>query len=574
MEQEKYLLELRNRLFKSPNVALSIGVVFAIMIIYEIFARFSILNFLILFVIPYIILILLDLTFFRVFKQYFPFVRISLLNEIVFIFSFLAYLVLSIFFLKNIAVALLLAFSMSTFLRYMFLKPFVTVGEKKLSFLSMFYVFAISIPYVFSENSYLYLIPFYISALMFIFASRFFLFYLSREFKSEFDLDPVKYVGYFINYISLQRPEEILSLNNFLSRMYSVMEIPLHVISIKNKNNGIKALLIFPYIHPGPFGEVGCSDLPRRLYRKLSTISENILVFHTTSTHNENCSGDEDIEKIANSIINSIKNLKYSPATSETIRIDDHISIRAHVLGDAVLVTLLPTRNGFDDVSLELGMKIMRKLKSSKIKNVIVIDAHNSFDESYKILDEVDQDLLNDLKSKLNGIKVETMRCGVGKSKIITKSVGPMGVQAIIFEGSKRIGYVLIDGNNIKKGIREKIIERIKDRFDDVEIYSTDNHIVNINPKDLNPIGNENSIDEILAAVDESVNLAMNDLEECSAGFYGTKLLLRIAGKGYIDKISVYVRRMIKRLRVSILVVILTFIFSILIFVISFILIR
>lgn len=573
MEQEKYLLELRNRIFKSPNVALSIGVVFAIMIIYEIFARFSIINFLILFVIPYIILILLDLIFFHVFKQYFPSARISLLNEIVFIFSFLTYLVLSIFFLKNI-VALLLAFSMSTFLRYLFLKPFVTVGEKKLSFLSMFYVFAISIPYVFSEKSYLYLIPFYISALMFIFASRFFLFYLSREFKSEFDLDPVKYVGYFINYISLQRPEEILSLNNFLSRMYSVMEIPLHVISIKNKNNVIKALLIFPYVHPGPFGEVGCSDLPRRLYRKLNKISENILVFHTTSTHNENCSGDEDIEKIANSIINSIKNLKYSTAASETIRIDDHISIRAHVLGDTALVTLLPTKDGFDDVSLGLGMKIMRKLKSSKIKNVIVIDAHNNFDESYRILDEIDQDLLNVLKSKLNGIKTGTMRCGVGKSKIITKSVGPMGVQAVVFEGPKRIGYVLIDGNNIKKGMREKIIERIKDRFDDVEIYSTDNHIVNINPKDLNPIGNENNIDEILAAVEESVNLAMNDIEECSAGFYGTKLLLRIAGKGYIDKISVYVRRMIKRLRVSILMVILTFIFSILIFVISFILIR
>ncbi|MGC8565569.1 MAG: DUF2070 family protein [Thermoplasmata archaeon] len=573
MEQEKYFLELRNRLFKSPNIALSMGTVFAIMVIYEIFARFGIINFLSLFILPYLILILLDIMFFKFFKQYFPFVRISLLNEIVFIFSFLAYLVLSIFFVKNIIVALLLAFSMSTFLRYLFLKPFVTVGEKKLSFMSMFYVFSISISYFFSRGSYFYLIPFYISSIMFVFASRFFLFYLSREFKNEFDLDPVKYVGYFINYISIQRPEEMLSLNNFLTKMYSMMEVPLHVISIKNKENEIIGLMVFPYIHPGPFGEVGCSDLPRRLNKKLSSLTKNVLVFHTSSTHNENCSGDDDIEKIANSIINNIKNLKYETAVSDAIRINDHISIRAQVFGDTALITLLPINSGFDDVSLELGMKIMRKLRSSKIKNVVVIDAHNNFDESYKALEDIDQKLLNELKSKLANLDFKPIKCGIGKKEIKTKSIGPMGIQTIVFEGKKRIGYVLIDGNNMKNGLREKIIERITDKFDDVEVYSTDNHIVNINPKDLNPIGNENNIADILAAVEESVKNAIDNIEDCSIGFYGTKLFLKIAGKGYIDKVSIYVKRMIKRLRISILVVILTFIFSLFIFIISFILI-
>jgi hypothetical protein len=38
---------------------------------------------------------------------------------------------------------------MSTFLRYLFLKPFLSVGEKKLSFMSMFYVFSITITYFF-----------------------------------------------------------------------------------------------------------------------------------------------------------------------------------------------------------------------------------------------------------------------------------------------------------------------------------------------------------------------------------------------------------------------------------------
>lgn len=570
MEQGKYFLELRNRLFKSPNSGISLGTVFAIMIVYELIIKYKISAFLSLFVIPYLILLLLDVIFLKIFKQYFPFIRISLLNEIVFIISFVAYLILSIFFLKNTVVALLLAFSMSGFFRYLFLKPFLTINEKKIFFVSLFYTFSIAIPYVYSDKSLYYLIPFFISSVTFVFASRIFISYMSKEFKEEFDLDPVKYVGYFINYVSLQRPEEMFSLNNFLSKMYSVMEIPLQVVSIKD-NDKIKGILIFPYVHPGPFGEVGCSDLPRRLLNKLNDISENILVFHTSSTHNENCGGEEDIEKIAKAIRENIGKIKYNDKISEVIRIDNKISIRAQVINDTALVTLIPTKIGFDDVTLELGMKIMRKLKTSKIKNVIIIDAHNHFDESYKALDDIDQELISKLKSKLNNIKFEKMRCGIGSKKFIKKSIGPMGVQVLIFQNEKRIGYILIDGNNVKKGIREEILRRFSDKFDDLEVYSTDNHIVNINPKDLNPIGNEESNEDLYNAIEESINMAMSNLEYATFGFFETKLILKIAGKGYLDKVTFYVRRMVKRLRISILVVILTFIFSLIIFIISFI---
>ncbi len=516
-------------------------------------------------------MIIIDVIFLRVFNQYFPLIRISLLDEIVFIITFAAYLILSIFFVKNFIVAFFLAFSMSTFLRYLFLKPFLTVSEKKLSLISMFYVFSISVFYIFSDKAYLYLIPFFISAIMFIFASRFFIFYLSREFKNEFDLDPVKYVGYFINYISVQRHEEMLSLNNFLLKMYSVMEIPIHTLSIKNEKGAIKAILVFPYVHPGPFGEIGCSDLPRKLFNRLKGISENILVFHTSSTHNENCGGDEDIEKIANSIINNIKNLKYSSKVSDIVRVSGNISFRTQLIDQVAIVTLIPDRKGFDDIKLELGMKIMRKLRSSKIRDVVVIDAHNNFDESYKALDDIDQNLLNELKSKLNTLKEEPVKCGIGQKKIITKSIGPMGIQALVFEGKKKYGYILIDGNNIKKDLRSKIIEKIGKKFDDVEIYSTDNHIVNINPKDLNPIGNDANLDDILSGVEDAVDMAYKNLENVYMGFYSTKLLLKIAGKGYIDKVSVYVKKMIRRLRISILIVIITFIISLFIFIISFI---
>ncbi|MGC8982075.1 MAG: hypothetical protein ACP5JU_03975 [Minisyncoccia bacterium] len=72
MEQEKYFMELTKNLIKAPNVPISMGTVIAILIVYELIVRLSITNFLYLFLIPYLILILLDVIFLHLFKQYFP----------------------------------------------------------------------------------------------------------------------------------------------------------------------------------------------------------------------------------------------------------------------------------------------------------------------------------------------------------------------------------------------------------------------------------------------------------------------------------------------------------------------
>ncbi|PMP75003.1 MAG: hypothetical protein C0180_02720, partial [Aciduliprofundum sp.] len=217
MDREKYFLELRNSLFKSPNVYISLGTVILILSIYEIFIRLPLEKFFLLFVIPYLLIIAMDAMSFRITDQYFPSERLFHLEEIVFIFVFIIYLIFSLLFSENIVVAVLLSISLSSFLRYLFLKPFLNVKEFALAIISMNYAFATTITYVFTGASLLYLIPFYASTVLFYFSSRFFIFYLSREFRKEYNLDPIKYVGYFINYLSTQKTEDMISLNNFLT---------------------------------------------------------------------------------------------------------------------------------------------------------------------------------------------------------------------------------------------------------------------------------------------------------------------------------------------------------------------
>ncbi|MEM0077746.1 MAG: DUF2070 family protein [Thermoplasmata archaeon] len=570
MDTEKYFLSLRNRLFRSPNIIVSLGTVLVILVIYEIFAHINIKDFILLFIGPYFLLIGLDALFFKITKQYFPWERLFLLEEIVFIFVFIVYLIFLIIFSEKFVVSLLLSLSLSTFLRYMFLKPFLNVNEKTLTIFSLNYVFSLTIMYIFTGYSLFYLIPFYISSILFYYSSRFFIYYLSREFRMEYNLDPVKYVGYFINYLSQRSTDDLLSLNNFLKVMYSVKELPIQVIALRKKNNELKGLLIFPYIHPGPFGEVGCSNLPYRIAKKLEPVSKNVMVFHTSSTHDENCSGEEDIEKIVKTIKESLNIMKFYDTGTDVSRYVDKINFRYQVLGDTLMLTLLPINNGFDDVSLEEGMKVMRKMKSSNIRNVVIIDAHNNFHINYRILKEIDQNSLKKIKENLKDMKRVKIAAGFSNHKYESGSVGPLGIQTLVLKTNRTYAYVLLDGNNVVLGLREKILKSLDGIVDDLEIYTTDNHIVNMDPKDLNPIGNKDDENILIENIRESLFEAIKDMEEVQIGTHTTRVLVKVGGKGYVEKVSEIVGRMVKRLRVSILIVILSFIFSILIFYFSF----
>ncbi|MGC9204472.1 MAG: DUF2070 family protein [Thermoplasmata archaeon] len=572
MDREKYFLELRNSIFKSPNVYISLGTVILILSIYEIFIRLPLEKFFLLFVIPYLLIIAIDAMSFRITDQYFPSERLFLLEEIVFIFVFIIYLIFSLLFSENIVVAVLLSISLSSFLRYLFLKPFLNVKEFALAIISMNYAFATTITYVFTGASLLYLIPFYASTVMFYLSSRFFIFYLSREFRKEYNLDPVKYVGYFINYLSTQKTEDMISLNNFLTLMYSLKELPLQVIAFRRRGGGIKGLLVFPYVHPGPFGEVGCSNLPFRIARRIKD-TNNVMVFHTTSTHNENCSGEDDIEKIANAVSNSLKVMKFYDTGGPVHRYSGKISARCQVLGDTLILSLIPDVTGFDDVSIETGMKLMRKLKSSRIRNVVVIDSHNNFNIDYKILREIDNDTMKGIRECIKDMSRNKLSVGFSRIEYGSGSTGPMGVQTLVIKTDKTYAYILVDGNNIKSGLREKVLESLKGMVDDAEIYSTDNHIVNMNPKDLNPIGNKDDEERLMDAIKESLSRAMDDIEEVEIGTHTTKVLVKVGGKGYVEKVSEIVNKMVKRLKFSILIVIISFIISILIFSLSFLLI-
>jgi putative membrane protein len=91
---------------------------------------------------------------------------------------------------------------------------------------------------------------------------------------------------------------------------------------------------------------------------------------------------------------------------------------------------------------------------------------------------------------------------------------GDQGIQALVIStGGQNTAYVLFDGNNMHEGVREEIQSALLNIVDEVELMTTDSHVVNT-VSGNNPVGLHVPAREIIPYVETAVNAALADLEE------------------------------------------------------------
>ena len=102
-----------------------------------------------------------------------------------------------------------------------------------------------------------------------------------------------------------------------------------------------------------------------------------------------------------------------------------------------------------------------------------------------------------------------------------------MGIQVLVVRCStesdvkdreKTNAYILLDGNNVMHGLREKIISAVSGLVDDSEVLTTDNHIVNTTMGGYNPVGLKFEHEAIITCIHKLVRSALMDCEPCQVG--------------------------------------------------------
>ena len=542
---EKYIVSLRRHVFRTPNWILSLTVS-SILIFLLSFAVHPVhVDILYLFLAPYLLAVLFDHITIKMIRIYFPLRRIISLNLFAFLVSFIQLWILNYFYLFPFS--FFLSFSSLVFIRYMIYRAFLSERKFTGALVSSYYSVII---FLFSLYSFPhFLLPYSLSSLVYGFMAFIFMGNTTRIFRREFREDPLFFLSSFINYASRNTLEDVKKLNKFFQSIYGTRRIPITTIVFKNMGD-VKGAFVVPYVHPGPFGEVGGSDLPNKLENY--TGIKNMMVFHSTTTHDNNIASEDDVRKIAIAVRNSTKsNCKYDKM-SDLRRFEiNGIQYAAQIFGKYVFIAIIPHRANFDDVELKTGLTIRNRL-STIFDDAVVVDAHNNFDPHALPLSLTISDI-NHVVAEAKNLKPERkIRMGMGMMSYSGKSVGRGGIRVAVFEyGSKRIAYVLIDGNNIKRGLREKLRDELMKYVDEAEIFSTDNHAVNMGLIDYNPVGEGDGWKDIIDASLKAIHQAIENIEEVCVHARTIYVDVRMAFSGELQRLADITRKSLGRAKIT-----------------------
>ncbi len=286
----------------------------------------------------------------------------------------------------------------------------------------------------------------------------------------------------------------------------------------------VKALLVVPLVHPGPFGYLGGSDLPAKVARELQDVSEHVIVAHGPSTHDYNPATSGECARLAAHVRQMLAAPTATSEASPLVRARARqAKATAQVLGDWALLTSTFSPLPSDDLDFATGHALVEMARKSGMRDAIPVDAHNCLELGSGRVNfgsQESQDVLAAAQAALTQAREqvsEGLRIGFAERRgydLHEDGLGAMGIQALVLEaGGSRAAYVVYDGNNMVPGLREEILSALGSLVDAAEVLTTDNHSVNIRMGGYNPVGAKIGRPRLIADTRAVAQAALGDLE-------------------------------------------------------------
>ncbi|UCH03098.1 MAG: DUF2070 family protein [Candidatus Bathyarchaeota archaeon] len=280
-------------------------------------------------------------------------------------------------------------------------------------------------------------------------------------------------------------------LETYFEKIGSISDVSIAILAF-GKKEAINALMVVPEIHPGPFRNLGSSNIPYMIQKTLGEKYNAItMVTKGISSHELDLASQQQCEKVLKEIEKLAKFSVFSPKATKMIRAEVGLGkATCQMFGDLALVTITCAPESMEDILSEINTEIIDEGKKMGALHVVVIDAHNSIGGAEEVFDMSDE-LLKDLKmatrmaikKAVNEFK-ESFEIGVATVTPVEfgviQGMGEGGITAlVVVVGKQRYAYITIDGNNMIRGLREKIRFSLNDLIDDCEVLTTDTHSVN-----------------------------------------------------------------------------------------------
>jgi len=349
---------------------------------------------------------------------------------------------------------------------------------------------------------------------------------IERNGRKTIGLSPIRMFRAFLTDWLEGRNQE---LESYLTELGIETEIDAAAFAFRKKgtNNPPKAIVLVSNLHPGPFLNIGSSVMPflfeSIMERRFGGVA---IVPHGVSGHELNLVSQEQNERIVSWVLSNLAESPYVGLATPVDRSTNEVATAtSQVFDGCALVTMTTAPLDMEDVPSELATNLAG-LTHGKFRSLALIDAHNCLTGPITMSAQKVGALQEAALASLQVSSQERpmpFKIGAAHTRPpefnLKQGYGPGGISAIVVDvEGKRFAYVCIDGNNMIRGLREKILTVLPDLgLDGGEIMTTDTHMVNgVVPARMgyHPVGEVTAWDPLINQVGNVCRNAVSNLEE------------------------------------------------------------
>jgi putative membrane protein len=334
----------------------------------------------------------------------------------------------------------------------------------------------------------------------------------------------LSFIGGFIGHLT----EDTAKLEQFFEKLGEDALVPIDVISFQSQDGTEKAQFVLPMVHPGPMGEIGGGALPERLAEQTEGLA---FAPHATASHDFNPVTERQTDIICDAVNDVQQQITYSETATHGIRErEGSATLTGVAFGETGFIVNTYAPHSADDIEYSVGLSARSEASTAGLEDVLVADAHNC-NNGYDRADiglvepgsQASFDLITGagrLGTKLAETDQHPLSLGIAEDETpwgLEEGFGSLGIRVAVFESDgHRTAYILIDGNNLQGGLRERIIESVEG-VDLVEVMTTDTHVVNTVESE-NKVGEAIPINECIDLISDLTAEAIDDLEPVKVG--------------------------------------------------------
>jgi putative membrane protein len=455
----------------------------------------------------------------------------------------------------------LLGFSAAMILRLIVLFSSSSKGYKRLFAASLLQPFSCVIPFlvfwVRTDYAATSLMFFFIFSLAIcLISSLIFISALNRVGMQTLGIKAIPlFKAFLLNWIvGLNAPFE-----EFLEKLGENQDVEVSL--IKFSSSKPKAAIVVPSIHPGPFKNIGSSFLPSMLKTALEKNHDCVVcVPHGLLGHEFDLASQIQDQKVIDHVV-EFANFEVSEATATPfIKVSNGLATACcQVFGNLVFLSFTLAPKTTEDLPQGLGLFVRQEAERLGLTCCVIVNAHNSIDGTTNM-----QEALEALKTVAatclkEAVSLRQLPFEVGASTVIPQEfglkegMGPSGITVMAVKvGEQKTAYVVIDGNNLVSGLRERILSMLRSvGIDEGEVFTTDTHSVSalvLTERGYHPLGEAMDHVKLIGYIKEATLSALSNFEPVKAACRSITIPdVKVIGERRLETLCLLIDRTLKK---------------------------